>query len=309
MIALYIVLGFIIFSILGHFVVTYLIFLRFFGRMSVKAINKSNEKNDYAIPYLKKINKICKENEGIPSELVSIKSFDNLTLTASYYSSNSDKTIIMFHGFHALPMVNFGIQLQYFLKRNYNVLLINQRAHEGSEGRYSTYGQKEQNDVLSWINYISQNDKVNSIILYGISMGAASICYASDKITDKKVKLLIIESSFTSVTSLVDHIVSSQHVPSFLFSGPVHFFSRHLAGIKWENNSTIDSLKNNHIPSIFVHGTKDSIAISSFFEDNYNNCLSNKYKIVIDGAPHALCAYHDENKYLDQLGSIIGENL
>ena len=307
MIALYISLG-VFLLICGHFFMTYLIFLKFFGRMSVKAINKSNENNDYAIPYLNKIKEFCKENEAIPYEKVEIKSFDDLTLTGSYYSSNSDKTIIMFHGFHAIAMVNFAPQLKYFLAHKYNVLLINQRAHEGSEGKYSTYGQKEKEDVLSWVSFVSQDVSVKSIYLYGISMGATSIAFASENITDPKVKLLIMESSFTSVDALVNHICTSQHVPVFFFRAPVHFFSRRLAGVKWNDRTTVDALKNNHIPSVFVHGTKDIVAIDSFFEDNYNNCLSNKYKIIVEGAPHALCAYHDEENYLNQLNTIIGEN-
>ena len=139
-------------------------------------------------------------------------------------------------------------------------------------------------------------------------MGATSICYASEKIKNPKVKLLIIESAFTSVDALTDHIIESQNIPSFLFEGMVRFLSKKLAGIKWGDRTTSDALKNNHIPSVFVHGTKDSIAIKSFFEDNYNNCASNKYQIIVEGAPHALCALHDKEKYLDQLNKIIGEN-
>ena len=307
MIWLYIVLAFLISLIIGHFVTIYFIFLKFFHRISTKRIDKEMKDNDYAAPFLEEMYAYRKEMEQVPFQERSIASFDNLTLTARWYDLKSDKTVIMCHGFHANPFNNFAYQMKYFLAHNYNVLLINQRAHTGSEGRFSTYGQKEARDVLAWIDFMNRNPRVKAIYVYGISMGATAIAYASENIFNNKVKCLIMESSFTSVTTLTSHVLESQHVPSFLFSGGVRFLSRHLAGVTWEHNSTTRSLKNNQVPSIFVHGTKDSIAITSFFEDNYNNCSSKKYQIIVEDAPHALCALKDKEKYLDKLESIMGE--
>ena len=308
MVWLYVIIAFIIISLIIHFSVIYLIFIKFFGRNSLKSIDKSSRKTPYSKDYAEEM--ISIRNELLDSskyEIVSITSFDGLRLSAYYFANNSDKTIIMCHGLHTHAFNNFGYQINYFLAKGYNILAINQRTHEGSEGKYITYGQKESKDVLSWLDFISQDAKINSIYLYGISMGATSIAYASQDIFNKKVKLLILESMFSSVNELTEHIMTSQHVPGFFFIGVVRWLSKHLAGVSWENNLTTLSLQKNHIPSVFVHASKDSIAINKFFEDNYNNCVSNKYKIIVDGAAHALCALHDKDKYLDQLESIIGE--
>lgn len=308
MIWLYVIIAFIIISLIIHFSVIYLIFLKFFGRNSLKSIDKSSRKTSYSKAYAEEMISIRNElTNSSKYEIVSITSFDGLKLTGYYFANNSDKTIIMCHGLHTHAFNNFGYQIKYFLAKGYNILAINERAHEGSEGKYATYGQKESKDILSWLDYVSPDEKINSIYLYGISMGATALAYASEKIINKKVKLLIFESMFSSVNELTTHIMTSQHVPSFFFAGAVRWLSKCLAGISWDNVSTTLSLQKNHIPSVFVHASKDSIAINKFFEDNYNNCLSNKYKIIVDGAAHALCALHDKDKYLDQLESIIGE--
>ena len=308
MLALYIVLGFIAFSIAGHFVTIYLIFLKFFKRTSLKHIDKSSRNTPYSKPYAEEM--IATRNELIDLhqyEMMTITSFDGLKLSGYYFNSNSDKTIIMVHGLRTHAFNNFGLAIKYFLKHNYNILAINQRAHEGSEGKYTTYGQKESEDVISWVNHISDMNEIKSIYLYGISMGATSIALASERIKNKKVKFLIIESVYTSVNALTEYIIKSQHIPGFLFRRGVRFLSKHVAGVDWSARTTVDALKNNHIPSIFVHGTKDIVAIESFFEDNYNNCVSNKYSIIVKDAPHALCALHDREKYLDKLEKIIGD--
>ena len=307
MIWLYIILIFVGIGIIGHFVTIFFIFYKFFGRVSLKRIDKETRKNDYAEPYLKEIFKYREEVEKIPSREISLASFDNKLLTARLYERDSDKLIIMCHGFHANPLTNFAYQMQYFLAKNYNILVINQRSHHGSEGIYSTYGQKESRDVVTWIDFANRLPKIKKIVVYGISMGATAICYASENIFNNKVKCLIVESAFTSVTELTQHILDSQHIPAWLFQGGVKFLSRHLAGVTWEHNSTTRSLKKNHIPTIFVHGTKDTIAIEDFFEDNYNNCFSKKYKIIVNDAPHALCTLKDKDAYLDQINNILGE--
>ena len=307
MIWLYIIIIFLGTAIIGHFVTIYFIFLKFFHKISLKRIDKETKDNDYAKPYLEEIFSYREEVEKIPYKEVKITSFDNLSLSARLYENESDKLIIMCHGFHANPLTNFAYQIKYFLAKNYNILVINQRAHDGSEGKFTTYGQKEARDVISWIEYVNKNLKINKIVVYGISMGATAICYASENIFNNKVKCLIVESAFTSVTALTQHILDSQHVPAWLFQGGVKFLSRHIAGVSWENNSTTSSLKKNQVPTIFVHGTKDTIAIEDFFEDNYNNCFSKKYKIIVNDAPHALCTLKDKEAYLDQINNILGE--
>ena len=76
-----------------------------------------------------------------------IKSFDNLKLIAEYYDFGYDKTVIIMPGrrecliysyFYAMPYQEVGV----------NVLVIDQRAHGLSEGKYSTCGILEAKDVI-----------------------------------------------------------------------------------------------------------------------------------------------------------------
>ncbi len=307
MIWIYILIGIIALLII-HLSIIYLIFLHFFKRTSLKRIDKGFRNTSYSKPYASEVislrEKIIKEKKY---DMVNITSFDGLKLSAYYFNNKADKTIIMIHGLRTHAFNNFGLASEYFYSKGYNVLVINQRGHEGSEGKYVTYGQKESQDVLSWLNYVCLDENIKNIYLYGISMGATSIALASEYINDKRVKCLIIEDAYTSLVDLVNHIVSSQHIPYFLFKRGIYFLSKKLVGISWKGYNTTESLKKNNIPSVFVHGTKDSVAINAFFLDNYNNCVSNKYQITIDGAPHALSAVVDKT-YLDKLNKILEEN-
>ena len=81
---------------------------------------------------------------------MSITSFDGLKLIAEYYDFGFDKTAIIMPGrrecliysyFYAFPYKDAGV----------NVLVIDQRAHGLSEGKYSTCGIFEAKDVIDWI--------------------------------------------------------------------------------------------------------------------------------------------------------------
>lgn len=144
MVWLYVIIAFIIISLIIHFSLIYLIFLKFFGRNSLKSIDKSSRNTSYSKDYAEEM--ISIRNELLNSskyEIVSITSFDGLKLTGYYFANNSDKIIIMCHGLHTHAFNNFGYQINYFLAKGYNILAINERAHEGSEGKYTTYGQKK----------------------------------------------------------------------------------------------------------------------------------------------------------------------
>ena len=78
------------------------------------------------------------------------------------------------------------------------MLLIDQRAHGESGGRFTRVGHREKDDLLLWIDYIESKKQIKSIVVYGISMGAATVGYASEHIKSDKVKGLVMEAGFTT---------------------------------------------------------------------------------------------------------------
>ena len=81
-----------------------------------------------------------------------IRSKDGLKLVGEWFDYGFDKTVIILPGrretlvysyFYAKPYKDAGV----------NVLVIDQRAHGLSEGKYSTGGIKEASDVSLWMKY------------------------------------------------------------------------------------------------------------------------------------------------------------
>ena len=167
-------------------------------------------------------------------------------------------------------------------------MIVDERAHSKSEGKYITYGVKEYKDVLSWVNYVSNNYQEKEIYLYGLSMGATSICLASQYLDNSKVKAMVIDSAFVNITELVDNIVARGNIPKPLFIGGVRFLAKHLAGIDFNSFDTREALKQTKIPALFVQGTNDIVVSKQFLMDNYNNCASSKDILEVEGVGHTL---------------------
>ena len=287
MIALYIILGILVVFAIPHFLVTYLIFHEFYVRMSPQKIDKRVKENPN---YEKCRDEMFLEADKLAQECeeLDITSFDGLKLHGYYFDKGYDRVMIMFHGVHANALFHFSIQARECFKRGYNVLIVDERSHGKSEGKYITYGEKEHKDVLTWVDYVSQNFKEKEIYLYGLSMGATSLCVASPYLDNTKVKAIIIDSAFTSINELINHISIKRKIPKPVIFGGVKFLAKHLAGINFNSFDTKESLKENKIPTFFVQGTNDIVVSRNFLVDNYNNCASKKELLEVEGVGHTL---------------------
>ena len=90
---------------------------------------------------------------------------------------------------------------QVYYKKGYNVLVPDLRGHGRSEGQLIGLGWLDRLDLLQWIETVLEQDPEAEILLHGCSIGGASALMASGEKLPAQVKLIIADSSFTSVYS------------------------------------------------------------------------------------------------------------
>ena len=90
-------------------------------------------------------------------EKVKLTSFDGLELAALYLPVERPRgTVIAFHGYRSLATIDFALEVEFFHRLGYDVLLPYQRSHGESQGKYITYGVKERFDCQSWARYAAR---------------------------------------------------------------------------------------------------------------------------------------------------------
>lgn len=149
---------------------------------------------------------MIRDTLSIPYEDVFITSFDGLRLHAKFYAASERKAPvqIMFHGYKSSAERDFCGGLREGIDGGFNVLLVDQRAHGESEGKYLTFGVNERFDCLSWASYAAErfgNDV--KIYLYGISMGAATVLMASALPLPKSVSGIVADCGYTSPKDII----------------------------------------------------------------------------------------------------------
>lgn len=282
----YIFVGLGIFFALPSTIYTFM-FLGIFYRHRAIMLEKDDIQNTQYYPFAKQLKRDILFVKEIPCENVTIKAKDGVSLFARYYNKNSNKTIIFVHGYQSSAFNNFSTATIDFLNSGYNVLLIDQRAHGNSGGRFTTLGCREKDDLQLWINYIDSKKEVADIIVYGISMGATTVGYAAENVKTNKVKGLIMEAGFTC---FYDELVSSlgRVFMKRAALNYVYLMAKTVLGIDIKQ-SVESSLKNNKIPVLFLHGDNDKEVPLEFTERSYCACASTKEKIIVNDAGHTLC--------------------
>ncbi len=242
----------------------------------------------YYEPYRPLLEEAAQTLDALPFTEVSLTAHDGVTLRADAYDGGYDRTAILFHGYRASPRSNCAHPAALLANNGYNILLVHQRAHGKSGGANSTLGYLEKEDALLWTSFAAESPAVHHIVLYGVSMGAAALAFAADRIPTEKVRAIILDCGFTGIWDQLREDSHKLHVPGWTVLPIIRLLFRLRFGgdIK---TPTANSLKNARVPALFVHGKTDDSVPFSHGESNFAACGSEKETLFVDHALHT-CA-------------------
>ena len=217
---------------------------------------------------------------------VSIRSGDGLRLVADYCDVGSDRTAVLLHGYHSDPMLNLAVQAEAFAARGWNVLIPDQRAHGRSAGATTGMGLLEREDLLAWVDWVRAETGVRCVVAGGVSMGAATVAYAADRLDPETVKALVLDCGFCSPDAQISGDCDKRHLPTALLMPLIRLLARKGLGLDLRQ-SVRNSLARTTIPAFFIHGTEDETVPWSEGKANFDACASRKQFYSVTGAGHA----------------------
>lgn len=221
------------------------------------------------------------------SEEIDIIANDGVNLHG-YEIKNIDSNVwcIIVHGYgsNALEMGEYS---QRFFKMNCNVLNIDLRGCGKSESNYIGMGWQDRLDVVSWVEYINKKYEKSEIILFGVSMGAATIMLATGEMLPQNVKCAIEDCGYSSVEDEFSYQLKKMFkLSTFPLLNIASLVTKVKAGYFFEDVSVTNQLKNSKTPTLFIHGSEDTFVPYYMLELNYNIAGCEKEKLTIDGAEH-----------------------
>ncbi len=235
---------------------------------------------------------------------------------AYYIDQGSDKTVMIHGGFRG--NWNNGIvteEYNDFYKAGYNLLFVDSRATGNSGGDYVTYGQYESDDVLYWINQEVRERPSQKILLYGGSMGAATMMSVLAKDIPVNVKGIIENCGFASIDEQLRFTYSQTVVPALppaiknqldiigdqehedLFMGLLkqYYFDQEMHLDPTAALPTIGM--SGSLPKLIIHGTADDVVPVSNAQKLYELAGGYKDLLLVEVAGHGKAQEVDHAAY------------
>ena len=234
-----------------------------------------------------------------------INSFDNLKLHALFINNNINKTIICVHGYKAKDgLYDFGMSASFLNSLGYNLLFVDNRAHGLSQGKYIGFGVLDSIDVNSWIDYLVTNMNQETIILYGMSMGGATVLNTDSS----PVKAIIADCGFASGYDEVAYQIKKMyHLPPFPIIPISNVLLKLLAKYSLKDKEAYKSIKNYHNNLLIIHGDKDHFVPTSDAYKIFDNATCHKKMLIVPGASHAKSYLKDTELYEQTIKEFLDE--
>lgn len=237
-----------------------------------------------------------------------IQSFDDLKLNGYYFENKkaNHKYIIVVHGYmgKALDMI---FTIKRFYKEGYAILAPDCRGAGESEGNYIGMGWDDRLDILKWIDLIISNDPDAEIVLYGVSMGGATVMMVSgEENLPSNVKAIVEDCGYTSASDIFAYQLKDLYnLPKFPIIPAASLVTKIRAGYYLEDASAVKQVAKSKTPIYFIHGDKDAFVPFSMLNTLYEaaNCAKDKY--VVNGAGHGYASNVDGDTYWNNVFKFI----
>lgn len=232
--------------------------------------------------------------DSASKEDITLKSLDDINLTSTLIMNENptNKFIILVHGV-SICYVGSLKYFDIFYKNGFNILIVNQRRHGKSEGKYSTYGFYEKYDLNIWIEYLKSRFGNDIILgLHGESMGAGTVMETIP--LNDSIKFVIEDCGYSNFYKLIGFQITHKYKnriirkilrPSLIFA---NFFMKTKAKFSMKKIVPIDIVASTSLPMMFIHGKEDYFVPWYMAVDLYNSKTKGyKELYLVEGAEHA----------------------
>ncbi|MCF6295790.1 MAG: lysophospholipase [Flavobacteriaceae bacterium] len=221
-------------------------------------------------------------NFSYPFEELFLKSDDGAVINAIHFKTEKPKGVILyFHG-NAGDLSRWGIITEFFVEKNYDVLVMDYRTYGKSSGTLSE--QALYNDAQLCYDYLLKHYQESEITIYGRSIGTGMATHLA---SGNQPNRLILEAPFYSLADVAKH-----RFPVF----PV----KRLLKYNFPSYQYIQDVK---CPIIIFHGTEDNVIPYTSGENLYNSIVQKEklFFTIENGGHNNLMEFDSYRKQIQKI--------
>lgn len=263
-------------------------------------------------PYREAIDAMLQALKERPYEEATITSHDGLALFGRYYhTADGAPLAIGFHGYRSSYLSDFCGGSAISFSQGYNLLLIDQRAHGRSEGKTISFGIQERQDCLSWIHYaVDRFGPDTKILLYGVSMGAATVLMSSGLDLPANVKGIVADCPYAVAEDIiVDVGKKSMGLPAAFTLPFARLGARIYGSFNLNATNAILAVQKTKTPILIIHGDADCFVPAEMSARVQRANPQMVRRVTFPGADHAMSYMVDTPRYWQVVTEFMNEVL
>ena len=162
--------------------------------------------------------------------------------------------------------------------------------HGKSGGRCLTLGIRERDDCRRWVDYvIGRAGPDAKIVLYGMSMGAATVLMAAGPELPKNVDGIVADCGYSAPSAILKSVIRSAHLPVFPVYALLRLGCRLFGGFDPEEASAAGAMARCDTPVLFLHGEDDRFVPCAMGWENCACCrAADKTLLTFPAAGHGM---------------------
>ena len=216
---------------------------------------------------------------------------------------------MIIHGYHSRAL-NMEHWAQAFYENfNCDLFLPDLRSHGESEGNLVGWGIEDKEDIKEWVNLLHQQHPNRPIVLFGVSMGGATVNYLSCE-EMPGVKALVEDCGYSTLYEEFDF--QSKRVtklPLAPFYYGMNQQTKANSHYSIKDGDGIECVKHAKYPMMFIHGLDDEVVPFHMVYDLFNACCQEKQLFVVKDAKHGHAIRLERDNYLKLLKEFLDEHL
>lgn len=240
---------------------------------------------------------------GQKTKTVEILARDGERLVGHWRTCPQPKRIVVaMHGWRSSWNGDFGLVADFLHDSGCCVLYAEQRGQGSSGGSCMGLGVLERLDCVDWARWAQKQGLGLPIYLAGVSMGATTVLMAAGMKLPESVRGIVADCGFTSPQEMGRHILENNlRLASHRRIAAADAMCRRKNRVGLCGCSSVEALRKNTLPVLFIHGAKDSFVPVSMTYENYHACAGPKELMIVPEAEHGMSYYLEPVRYQQAL--------
>ena len=233
-----------------------------------------------------------------------VPSYDGYILHAQFLKNpgDTDRFVIISHGNTGNRFGSMKYASMY-LEKGFNVIVYDLRGHGLDEPTFCSYTVRERKDLMAMIRDSRARYPYASLFgIHGESLGAA----ASVAVLEEKppIDFVVSDCGFSDIVPVLKAKMADMHVPGFLVD-LASVFVRLRFGCSFSQMRPIESLNENTVPILFIHGADDHFIAPEHSKRMKEASKGYAELHLIPGAGHAKSILTDPKAYREYVANFL----